>query len=130
MKFGMEQIRELDRTWRRETTKFLKLGFAYGRPHPLFLEERQIDAIDLPAMAKKWGIPVSEVESLRKFIAIKRCLSEASNGEAEFPFPEDIATAFEIEPANEFVVYFHEQLREIHETLSLEECEDGVTANG
>lgn len=110
---NMERIAELHRIWDRETAKFLRLGPAYGSPHPLFLHERDINAVDFTAMSLKWND--ADEDELRLFVELQQYIAAEADGQEEVLPPKEKARHF-VTAAEEsaFEDYVHGRVLQIH----------------
>lgn len=122
---SMDVVRKLDKVWDQQCAEFLTLVQYYRGPMPFFLSEQYIDGIDIPGMARKWGV---DAEDLRTYIALRRYIAWSLDGEYRDVLPgvEIIAEQMGI-PLNEFNCYLHEQQQQIE--ADREADEDDSTAN-
>jgi len=110
---SMERVRELDKIWARESNACLQQGQHYPGPSPFFIQEKYLDATDLVAMARKWGV---SIEELQTYIVFQRYVNAVANDDCEnLPLPDDIARVLGI-PLTEFNDYLHEEVRKIHDS--------------
>jgi len=122
-KLTIERVRELDRKWQTETSKFLQLGTRYGNPPPLPLHEEYKDSLSL--MAKKWHEPEDE---FLIWVDLQDFIDRSAHGHVDdLPFPETKARKLGI-PFIVFDDYYHERMLEICEALEDDEDELGLSA--